>query len=47
MRQTLIIVSGDPGSGKSVVAEAIADAFEIGILAKDDLKEILFDTRLG
>jgi predicted kinase len=37
-------LSGDPGSGKSVVAGAIAQALGIVILAKDDLKEILFDT---
>jgi predicted kinase len=39
----LIIVSGPPASGKSTVARRLADRFGIALVAKDTLKEGLFD----
>lgn len=40
----LVIVSGPSGSGKSSIARDIAAELQIAILAKDDLKEGLFDS---
>lgn len=40
----LIIVSGPPSSGKTTLAKAIADNFNLPLITKDGLKEILFDT---
>ena len=38
-----ILVAGMPASGKSTVAEKIAEALEIPMLSKDAIKEVLFD----
>lgn len=40
----LFIVSGPPSSGKTTLAQAIADKFKLPLITKDHLKEILFDT---
>jgi predicted kinase len=40
----LIVVTGAPGSGKSTVAQALASELALPLLAKDDVKEPLFDT---
>ena len=40
----LIIVSGPPSSGKTTLANAIAQKFNLPLITKDSLKEILFDT---
>ena len=40
----LIIVSGPPTSGKTTLAKSIAQKFNLPLITKDSLKEILFDT---
>lgn len=40
----LIIVSGPPSSGKTTLAKSIAQKFNLPLITKDCLKEILFDT---
>lgn len=42
----MILVVGRPASGKTTLAERIAERFELPLLAKDAFKEILFE-RLG
>lgn len=43
-QQLLIIVSGPPSSGKTTLANTIAKKFNLPLVTKDSLKEILFDT---
>ena len=40
----LIVVTGAPGSGKSTIAQDLASELGLPLLAKDDVKEALFDT---
>jgi predicted kinase len=40
----VIVLAGMPASGKSTVAGKLSAAFSLPILAKDELKESLFDT---
>lgn len=40
----LIIVSGPPSTGKTTLAKAISKKFNLPLITKDNLKEILFDT---
>jgi predicted kinase len=40
---TLTIVTGAPGSGKTTIARALAVDLQLPLLAKDDIKEALFD----
>ncbi len=40
----LIIVSGSPGAGKTTLARRIARELGLPLLARDDIKELLFDT---
>ncbi len=42
----LIIISGPPCAGKMTLARRIAKEFQLPLIAKDDIKESLFD-RLG
>lgn len=41
--RTAVIVNGPPGSGKSSLAPALADALDLPLLAKDAVKETLLD----
>ena len=38
----LIIVTGAPGTGKTTLARRIAQGFRLPLVAKDDIKELLF-----
>ena len=40
----LIIVSGSPGAGKTTLARRIAKELGLPLFARDDIKELLFDT---
>lgn len=40
----IIIVSGPPSSGKTTLSKAISQRFNLPLIGKDNLKEILFDT---
>lgn len=39
----LVLVVGRPAAGKTVVAAAVAERFGLPVVAKDDVKELLFD----
>ena len=43
MPPTLIVVTGAPGSGKSTVAVPLARRLGVPLIAKDDIKEALWD----
>ncbi|HST15497.1 MAG TPA: ATP-binding protein [Gaiellaceae bacterium] len=40
----LVVVTGMPSSGKTTVAESLATRLRLPLVAKDDLKESLFET---
>ena len=40
----LVVVTGPPASGKSTVAAALAERLSLPLVAKDGIKETLFDT---
>ena len=40
----IIVISGLPGSGKSHLAEYIAEKLKLPMICKDSIKEVLFDT---
>ena len=40
----VVLVVGRPAAGKSTISRAIADRWQLPLVAKDDLKEILFDS---
>jgi len=40
----LLCVSGPPASGKTQLARALAGAYRLPLLSRDDLKELAFDT---
>lgn len=43
MLASLIVVTGAPGSGKSTVAQPLAARLQLPLIAKDDIKEALWD----
>ena len=43
-KSKLIIVAGLPATGKSTVSRKLANAFDLPILEKDEIKEDMFDT---
>lgn len=43
MTPTLIVVTGAPGSGKSTVAAPLAERLRLPLIAKDELKEALWE----
>lgn len=40
----IVVVTGPPAAGKSTVAEAVADGLRLPLIAKDPVKEVLFDS---
>ena len=44
MPPLLVVVTGAPGVGKTTLARALAAELQLPLLAKDDVKETLFDT---
>src|SRR3954447_21159559 len=46
-RRQFVIVSGAPAAGKSTLARALAPLLGLSLIAKDDIKEALFDALGG
>ena len=44
IQRSILFVSGAPGSGKSTVAHALASALPFALIAKDRIKETLFES---
>ena len=43
MRTTIIVFTGLPGTGKTTLSRQVAEALTIPLIAKDDIKEIMYD----
>lgn len=44
VNRLMIIVTGAPGTGKTTLSRQISEKFGIPIIAKDEIKELLFDS---
>jgi len=42
-KPVLIIITGLPGTGKTTIARKIANAFNLPLIIRDDIKETIFD----
>ena len=40
----MIIVTGAPGTGKTILSRKLSERFSIPLVAKDEIKELLFDS---
>lgn len=47
MPRNLVLISGCPGVGKTTLARPLAETLAIPLIAKDDIKETLFDALNG
>lgn len=43
MRSTIVIFTGLPGTGKTTLSRKIAHMLDLPLIAKDDIKEIMYD----
>jgi hypothetical protein len=43
-KPVLVIVHGRPATGKTTIARSLAQSLNIPLIAKDDIKELLFDS---
>lgn len=43
MQTTIIIFTGLPGTGKTTLSRQVADVLGVTLIAKDDIKEIMYD----
>lgn len=47
MARKIVLISGCPGAGKSTLSKPLAEALDFPLIAKDDIKETIFDALRG